>query len=247
MKISVITVCYNAASTIEETIKSVISQNYTDTEYIIIDGGSTDGTISIIEKYKQNIHFFVSEKDNGMYDAINKGIKLATGEIIGLMHADDFFSHNKALSVIADTLNSTKAEAVYSDLQYVYKDNPDKIFRNWKSGKYKNGLFRLGWMPPHPTFYLKKDYFLKYGLYNATFSIAADYELMLRMIHKHKIMPAYIPQVLVKMRVGGKSNISFASRLKANMEDRKAWKINDLKPFPFTFLLKPLRKLVQFI
>ncbi len=246
IKISIITVTYNSAQTLEHTIQSVLSQTYPNVEYIIVDGKSSDNTLEIIEKYKSRISQFVSEKDDGLYHAINKGIALATGDIIGILHADDFFIDNNVLANVAETFSTNKADAVYADLYYVDKDNTDKIIRTWKSGVYKASSFLWGWMPPHPTFFVKKDAYTKYGLFNTTLRSAADYEIMLRLLFKHKIKVAYLPKFIVKMRVGGQSNASINNRVKANNEDRLAWKLNNLKPHFFTLTLKPLRKITQF-
>jgi len=246
-KISIITVTYNSAQTLEQTIQSVLLQDYENVEYIIIDGQSTDDTLSIIRKYRHKIAHFVSEKDEGLYYAINKGIALATGDIIGILHADDFYTGDDVLTKIAKTFKKTNAEAIYADLYYVDKDNTNKIVRTWKSGNYTHGKFLWGWMPPHPTFFVKKEVYEKYGSFNTDLRSAADYELMLRFLHKNKITVAYLPEFIVKMRVGGQSNASVKNRLKANNEDRKAWDLNGLKPYFFTLTLKPLRKIFQFI
>jgi glycosyltransferase involved in cell wall biosynthesis len=247
MKISIITVCFNSELTLEHAIRSVLSQEGIDLEYIVVDGGSTDGTSKILEQYESKIHKLISEKDDGIYFALNKGIKMATGDIIGILHSDDFYTSPRSLFMVMDKLEKTGADAVYGDLQYVNRDNPDKIFRNWISGPYREGLFLKGWMPPHPVFFARRSCYIQYGLFNTLFKTAADYELMLRFIHKYKIKLAYIPQVLVKMRVGGKSNVSLFNRLRANKEDRMAWRINDLRPGLLTLLFKPLSKLKQFI
>ena len=247
MKVSVITVSYNSEKTIESTIQSVLNQDYNNVEYIIIDGQSTDNTLQIINQYSDRIAQVISEKDDGIYDAINKGILTATGDIVGLIHSDDFYAHTRVLSRIVEELNQTQADAVYSDLQYVDRENSEKVFRVWKSGEYTAGKFIKGWMPPHPTFYVKRNVFLKHGLYDLTFRLAADYELMLRYIHKNKITLSYIPETLIKMRVGGASNTSILNRIKANQEDMKAWKVNGLQPSIFTRFLKPLSKLTQFL
>jgi glycosyltransferase involved in cell wall biosynthesis len=247
MKISIITVTYNSAETIEQTIQSVINQSYRDVEYIIIDGQSSDATLSIIEKYKNQISKIVSEKDNGLYDALNKGIALATGDVIGILHSDDFYTSTNVLQLYADTFQKNYSDAVYSDLYYVDKVNTDKIIRKWKSGYYKSNSFLYGWMPPHPTFFVKAECYKKFGNFNLQFKSAADYELMLRFIHKQKIKISYLPTFTVKMRVGGKSNASVTNRVNANIEDRKAWEVNGLKPYFFTLYFKPLRKIIQYL
>jgi glycosyltransferase len=247
LKISIITASFNSSKTIEQTIQSVLSQRYPNVEYIIIDGASQDETLSIIEKYRDKISIFISEKDNGIYNAMNKGLKLASGDIIGILNSDDFYADDEVLSDVVKIFEQRRADAVYADLQYVDANDTQKVLRNWKSGKYKQGDFLFGWMPPHPTFFVRKHVYEKYGFFNESFSSAADYELMLRFIHKHKITIEYLPRVIIKMRIGGKSNRSFKNRIKANLEDRKAWKINALKPYFFTLFLKPFRKLKQFI
>jgi glycosyltransferase len=246
-KVSIITACLNNASTVESTIQSVFAQDYPNIEYIIIDGGSTDGTMDIISKYRNKIAVIVSEKDEGIYYALNKGLDKVTGEITGMLHADDFYPKNDTISKVVKAFEANNVEAVYGDLQYVDRQNPDKIFRNWKSEAYYDGIFLKGFMPPHPTFFLKSKWYKQYGKFTTSLTISADYELMLRMLHKHKLSVHYIPEVLTKMRIGGESNRSFTNRIRANMEDRKAWKINDVRPSPLTLIRKPLGKLGQFI
>jgi glycosyltransferase involved in cell wall biosynthesis len=246
MKVSIITTCKNSAATIEDTIKSVLSQDYTNIEYILIDGQSTDGTLEIINKYRDKISKFISEPDAGFYHAINKGISLTTGGIVGNLNSDDFYPSSTIITQVVNTFKNNNADAVYGDLHYVDKNDTQKIIRNWQAGQYTEGSFLKGWMPPHPTFFVKKEIYNKYGVFNTDLKSAADYEIMLRFIHKHKIKIAYLPQVLVKMRVGGKSNVTLLNRIKANQEDRKAWKINGLKAGLLTLLLKPLRKLDQY-
>ena len=246
MKVSIITVCYNSEATIEDTLRSVTEQNYTDIEYIVVDGGSSDKTLSIIERYKNKIAKFVSEKDDGMYFAINKAISLTTGDVVGMLHADDLYPNSGILSRIVKEFESKKADSVYGDLQYVSRENTGKVVRNWKSGAYNPKLFLKGWMPPHPTFFVKRKCYSQFGVFNTLFTQAADYELMLRFLYKHKISSSYIPDVLVKMRAGGVSNKGFKNRVIANREDRLAWKVNGLKAGNLTLLLKPLSKLRQF-
>lgn len=245
MKVSIITITYNSELTLVDTINSVLNQTYQDIEYIIVDGKSTDKTLSIIDSYKEKISKFISEKDKGLYDALNKGISMATGDIIGIIHSDDFYTSNNVIENIVNTFKVNQADAVYADLYYVDKDDTNNIHRKWKSGNYKHGMFLNGWMPPHPTFFVKKSVYEKYGSFNLKLVSAADYELMLRFIHKHQIKLAYLPEFIIKMRVGGKSNVSLKNRIRANNEDRKAWKINGLKPRFYTLYAKPLRKIIQ--
>ncbi|NDK54511.1 glycosyltransferase family 2 protein [Pontibacter fetidus] len=246
MKISVITVVYNNRETIADAIESVLGQTYHNVEFIVVDGLSTDGTVEVIQNYKSRISRFVSERDAGLYDAINKGIKLATGDVVGFLHSDDIFYGPDSISRVAAAFSAHDTDCVYGDLLYVQKTDTTKVVRNWVSGKYNRISFLFGWMPPHPTFYVKREVYQRLGLYNTSFKSAADYELMLRYLYKHQITASYIPETLVKMRVGGKSNLTFKNRIRANQEDQQAWLINGLKPYFFTRLLKPLRKLVQF-
>lgn len=245
MKVSIVTCCYNSGSTVEHAIQSVLAQDYPDIEYIIVDGLSKDNTLEVVNQYADRIANVISEKDDGIYDAINKGVRAATGDVVGLLHSDDFFNGSDAISKVVAAF-SDEVDAVYADLQYVAKENPDKLIRNWKSGPYRPNLFKTGWMPPHPTFYVRKSVYDRLGLYNTELRISADYELMLRFIQKHSIRVAYIPEVLVKMRVGGQSNMSLKNRLQANLEDKKAWRMNDLRPGLLTTTLKPLLKIKQY-
>jgi glycosyltransferase len=246
MKISIITATYNSSATIEDTLESVRTQHYSQIEHLIIDGQSKDDTLGIVKKYP-HISQCISEKDKGIYDAMNKGIQMATGDIIGMLNSDDFYAGNQVLEKVAKAFIDTGCDAVYGDLQYVDAQNTDRIVRLWKSGNYQPGDFKWGWMPPHPTFFVRKELYEQFGNFNLHMKTAADYELMLRFIHKNSIRLAYIPEVLVKMRTGGASNNSLASRLRANQEDKQAWVINDLQPYWFTLYLKPLRKITQFI
>ena len=244
MKVSLITIAYNSAETIEDTIKSIVAQDYSNIEYIIIDGGSTDKTLSIVDKFKDSITTIISEPDKGIYDAMNKGVQNATGDIVGILNSDDIYADNKVVSSIVEAIGNK--DSIYADLVYVDRDNTDKITRYWKSGKYRKGIFKKGWMPPHPTFFIKKSCYNQYGTYNLQLKSAADYELMLRMLHKYNISVAYLPEVITKMRVGGQSNVTLLNRLKANKEDKLAWVINDLQPGPLTLIMKPVRKIGQF-
>ena len=244
MKVSLITIAYNSAETIEDTIKSIVAQDYSNIEYIIIDGGSTDNTLSIVDKFKDSITTIISEPDKGIYDAMNKGVQNATGDIVGILNSDDIYADNKVVSSIVEAIGNK--DSIYADIVYVDRDNTDKVTRYWKSGKYRKGIFKKGWMPPHPTFFIKKSCYDQYGIYNLQLKSAADYELMLRMLHKHNISVAYLPEVITKMRIGGQSNATLLNRLKANKEDKLAWIINDLKPGPLTLIMKPVRKISQF-
>lgn len=247
MKVTVITAAYNSASTIRDTLESVVGQDYPYVEYVVIDGTSSDETLSIIKKYSNRITKIISEPDQGIYDAINKGIRAASGDIIAILHADDVYAHPQVLSRVVQSMQSNHVDAVYGDLLYVQRDHPDKVVRHWKSGSYHHGLFLKGWMPPHPSFFLKRSCYERHGIYTDKLVSAADYELMLRMLHKYRVSVAYLPEVLVRMRVGGVSNKSLKNRIRANREDREAWRMNGLHPGLLTLIRKPLSKLKQFI
>jgi glycosyltransferase involved in cell wall biosynthesis len=247
MKISIVTITYNSAATIEDTIKSVVAQDYPVMEYLLIDGKSKDNTLQIVEKYKDKITKIVSEKDGGLYYGLNKGLKMASGDVIGAIHSDDLYAHAQVISNVMKLFNADpELEGVYADLIFVNREDTNKVMRVWKAGECKPDSFEKGWMPPHPTFFVRKSVYEKYGYINTDLKLSADYELMLRLIHKHKIKIAYLPETIVKMRMGGVSNVSFFVKLKANIEDKLAWKMNNLKPGFFTTLRKPLRKISQY-
>ncbi len=247
MKVTLLTVCYNSAKTIEHTIRSVVNQTYKNIEYIVIDGQSSDNTLEIVQKYSQYISRIVSEKDKGMYDACNKGIGMASGEIIGILNSDDVLAHRDVIKNVVEKMCQSGADALYGDLKYVAQDDLTKTMRYWKSGGFKKRKFLYGWMPPHPTFYIKKDAYERFGSFNLNLKSAADYELMLRMLFKHRLKTCYLPEVMVLMREGGMSNVTVSNRLRANREDQTAWKMNDLKAYFFTMWLKPIRKIPQFL
>jgi glycosyltransferase len=246
LKVSIITVSYNSESTIGDTIKSVISQTYKNIEYLIIDGNSVDNTLNIIKKYNSKIYKIVSENDNGIYDAMNKGINLATGDIIAILNSDDVYSNVNVINNVVEKFKQNSISCLYGDLVYTKKNDLNKITRFWKSGKYINNSFLYGWMPPHPTFFVKREIYLKYGYFRLNLSSAADYEIMLRIIHKNNERVFYFPEILIKMREGGVSNDNLLNRLRANKQDKIAWSINEIKPYFFTLWLKPLRKIHQF-
>lgn len=244
MKISIITVAYQAQENLEETILSVLGQDYTDLEYWVIDGGSTDGTLEILQKYQDRIHY-LSEPDNGIYDAINKGIDRCTGEVIAILGADDYYAHQGVISDAAKVFQDSDASAVYGDLAYIQGQDKNKIVRYWKAGKYRIGLWYWGWMPPHLTLFVRKSIIEKVGKYQTNLICAGDYEWMLRTFLKHQTPLAYLPKILVYMRTGGTSNAQLKNRIRANQEDRVAWKMNEIKPWFLTLWLKPLRKIPQ--
>jgi len=247
MKVSIITIAYNSAETIEDTIRSVLEQDYPNIEYIVVDGASKDDTQQIVERYRTSIAHVVSERDRGIYDAMNKGVALATGDVIGILNSDDFYADSHVISDIVRTMQAAESDACYADLVYVDRLETEKVIRSWKSGEYRHGDFLRGWMPPHPTFFVKRSCYERHGLYSLELKSAADYELMLRFIHKHTIRLAYLPRVITKMRTGGQSNVTLKNRWKANQEDRLAWKMNGLQPGFLTLVRKPLSKLFQYL
>lgn len=246
MKISIITVSYNSASTIEDTIKSVLAQNYSGLEYIIIDGGSKDGTMDIVNKYTNNIAKVISEKDSGIYDAMNKGIGLATGDVVGILNSDDFYKSNTVLKDVEHCFVQMNVDACYGDIEYIDRDDSTKVVRVWKAGEYKKDKLNSGWIPPHPSFFVKREMYTKYGLFNLNFRIAADYELMLRFLLKG-ITLGYIAKVLVSMREGGFSGQSYVQRKKGWVELKKAWIVNSVS-VPKCFIIRRLlSKITQYI
>ncbi|HEY1025553.1 MAG TPA: glycosyltransferase family 2 protein [Sphingobacteriaceae bacterium] len=247
VKISLITATFNAEQFLQGCIDSVAAQNITNLEYIIVDGGSRDGTMAIVEKNSHIVSKHISEKDKGIYDAMNKGMAMATGDIIGILNADDFFPSGNVLHAVRQRFIETGADVVYGDLWYVDRIVADKVVRKWKSQPYRHGMFQQGWMPAHPTFYAKRELFEKFGGYDLGFGSAGDYELMVRFLHKHRAKAVYLGKLMVKMRTGGVSNQSLVNRFRASVMDYRAMKRNSVQ-FPIlAILLKPLRKLGQFI
>lgn len=240
MKVSIITVCYNRKATIKQSINSVLNQDYPNIEYIIIDGNSSDGTQSIIESYSDKITHYISEPDKGMYDAINKGLKLATGDIIGLMHSDDVFYDNNVVSKIVNSfLMSSYADAVYGDGIYVTNDAEERIIRNRIGGQYNFEKLKSGWLPLHPTVYIKKSIIEKYGYYSLDFKIASDTEFLLRYLFKYKINIIYMNEYVVKMKMGGLST-DYKRVFHVLSEDYKIYKYHNLSAFRAVFQKKIL-------
>lgn len=247
MKVSIITVVFNGERTIQDCIESVLNQSYPDIEYIVIDGKSTDNTPKIVANYGTKIAVFISEKDRGIYDAMNKGIAYATGDVIGILNADDFYADHTVIEKVVAQLVKTQADGIYGDLVYVDANDTTQVKRYWKSGEFKRKKFLYGWMPPHPTFFVKKASYEQLGTYRLDLGSAADYELMLRFLYKQRLKVAYLPEIVTMMRTGGVSNKTVGNRLKANQSDREAWHLNGLEPYWFTLWLKPLRKVLQFV
>lgn len=246
MKISIITACYNSAQTVADTLTSVSRQGHRAVEHIIVDGASRDNTLEIVGEFP-HVAKVVSEKDNGIYDAMNKGISLATGEVVAILNSDDVYIDNQVVAKVMSAFEDPSIDAAYGDLQYVKQDDLNKITRTWRSGSFSPRKFYYGWMPPHPSFFVRRRVYDQVGRFNCSLRSSADYEFMLRVLLKYRLRPRYIPQVLVKMRTGGMSNATIQHRLRANREDREAWRLNGIEPHFFTVPLKPLRKVFQFM
>ncbi len=246
MKVSIITVVLDNMAFIEDAINSVVDQSHANLQYIIIDGGSNDGSLDIIKSFGDKISIVVSEPDEGVYDAMNKGLALANGDLIGFLNADDFYAHHHVLQQVVNSFNDTNCDVLYADLDYVSRANKNKVVRKWRSGSFKKDRFLTGWMPPHPTFFVRKTVYQALGGFNKKLNMAADYELMLRFCYFNSLKVAYLPEVIIKMRLGGQSNRSFKNRIKANIQDRNAWVINGVTPKWYTLLLKPVSKIKQY-
>jgi glycosyltransferase involved in cell wall biosynthesis len=244
-KISIITAAYNSAATIEDTLKSVADQEYGHIEHIVVDGQSADETENIVKKFPA-VRFF-SEKDNGLYDAINKGIRISTGEIVGILNSDDFFPDPQVITKIAEAFQNSEIDAVYGNIAFVRPGNLKKIIRFYQSGKFKPSKFKYGYMPAHPSFYARKSCFEKYGYYHTDYQIAADYELLMRFIYTHKIRTRFIDKIMVYMRTGGVSNQSWKSRYVLNKEIVKACKANGVRTSIALLSLKYFFKIGEFI
>lgn len=246
LKITVITAVFNNRTTISTAIESVIGQSCAEQiEYVVIDGMSSDGTSDIIETYLDRISAYYREPDDGIYDALNKGIARSSGDIIGFVHADDVLADEHVIEMVRDKFVNEHVDAVYGDLVYVDQDM-QRVVRYWKSGDYDHGKFRLGWMPPHPTVFVRREVYQRYGSYRTDFGSSADYECMLRLMYKNHIRVGYIGEIITKMRVGGESNESVVNRLKANQRDQESWTVNGLDP-PFGLRIsKPVSKLMQY-
>jgi glycosyltransferase involved in cell wall biosynthesis len=228
MKITIVTVCRDSVATIKETLASVASQSYENIEHIVVDGGSVDGTLAIIREWKKHPILLISEPDRGMYDAMNKGIGMATGDVIGILNSDDVYYNSNILEDVSKVMSDASLDACYADLIYVNNNNPEKIIRYWKSCSFEKGLFSLGWMPPHPTFFTRRLIYENYGRFDLNYSFAADVELLARLLDRFEIKSVYVPKIFVKMRFGGTSNKSIFNIIKQNIEIYKACKKNNL-------------------
>lgn len=246
MKVSIITATYNSAATVGDTLRSVSAQTYPHIEHILVDGVSQDATLDIVRSFP-HVARIICEPDRGIYDAMNKGIQAATGDVIGILNSDDFYCDAGIIEKIVEQLQKSGAACLYGDLQFVQAQHPERVTRTWKAGNFLPDNFLYGWMPPHPTFFVRHHVYDTLGVFDQQFKSAADYELMLRFLYKHRVSVCYLPEVITKMRTGGQSTANLRNRLLANREDRKAWSVNGLCPRFYTLFLKPLRKLPQFL
>lgn len=245
MRVSIITATYNSERTIKDTLASVKQQTYKNLEHIIVDGASKDKTINLLDLYGHRGPV-LSEADNGIYDAMNKGVAMADGDIIGILNSDDFYSNSHVIQKVVSAFEDSDCDAVYGDLVYIDSKQTNKVVRKWVAGNYDKKHFYKGWMPPHPTVFIKKEVYEKYGLFNLKFKSSSDYELLLRLMVLKNIKVGYIPHVLVHMRIGGQSTKSLSNRLAAHKEDYMAWLSNGISPKWYTLAMKPLRKIKQF-
>jgi glycosyltransferase involved in cell wall biosynthesis len=243
-KISIITVSYNSAKTIRETIQSVLSQDYPNIQYVIVDGASTDGTQDIVAEYGSRISVFVSERDNGLYDAMNKAIDLCEGEVIGILNSDDLYASNHIVTIVMDTFQQKKVESVYGDLFYFSNGNKNKALRYYRGETFRREKIRLGITPPHPTFFVRKTVYQRFGKFDTQYRYAADFDLMARFLYVHSISYAYIPLLMVKMRMGGISTGSFRRIVEINKEDFASLKKNGIRTNFLLFHVKYFYKVL---
>ncbi|MDF4204141.1 glycosyltransferase family 2 protein [Maribacter sp. SA7] len=245
--VSIVTGTYNSSKFIGDCVKSINDQTYKNIEHIIIDGNSKDNTVSIIEHMPNRVSKLISEKDDGIYDAMNKGLKLADGEILGILNSDDFYNSEEVIQNVVEAFEDPNIDCVYGDLVYVEQLNTDKVVRNWITGPYKENAFRKGWHPAHPSFFVRNSVYKKLGYFNLNFGLAADFELMLRFLEGNKIKGKYIPSPMVRMRLGGATNKSLKNILQGNKECVEAFKANDLKVSAAYPVYRLLPKLKQFL
>jgi glycosyltransferase involved in cell wall biosynthesis len=244
-RVSVVTIVWNNREHIADAIESVLAQDYPDIEYIVKDGGSTDGTLDIIQKYKGRLKLLTG-KDKGLYDALNKGLQAATGDILMHLNSDDFYTRNNSISKIVEAMERTKADIAWGNMIYVDRADRTKITRRWRSSAYAPGKFQTGWHPPHAGFSVRREVYAKYGWFNTDFKISADYELMLRFLERQKVPSCYVPETIVTMRSGGVSGRTWNRLTRVRREDLAAWRLNGLSGGLLATLLKPLSKLSQF-
>lgn len=246
LRVSIVTAVRNRADSIAAAMESVRAQNWAGIEHVVVDGASTDGTLEILARYRDGIDRLISEPDAGVYDALNKGIRLATGDVIGFLHSDDEYASPDAVAAVARAFEDPNVGAVYGDLVYVSKRDPRQVVRYWKAGPYSRCKLALGWMPPHPTFYARRELYERMGGFDTRFKIAADYDHMLRMLWQGRVRPAYVQDVLVRMRTGGMSNRSVFTMLQKSCEDFAALRQNQLGGVK-GLVFKNMTKLPQFV
>jgi glycosyltransferase involved in cell wall biosynthesis len=246
LQISVITAVLNGADTLGTALRSVQAQSWPQVQHIVVDGGSTDGTLGLLQSHAGRIAELVPGPDAGLYDALNKGIRRATGDVIGFMHADDQFASPYTLQRVAAAFEDPGVGAVYGDLVYVHKNDGNRIVRYWRAGQYERDHLAHGWMPPHPTFYVRREIYSRFGGFDTRYRIAADYENMLRILWRGRVKAAYVPQVMVRMRMGGISNCSVANMLRKSREDYAAMRQNGIGGLQ-ALLLKNVTKLPQLV
>lgn len=247
MKISVVTVCYNAAATVEQTLKSVLSQDYPDIEYIVVDGASTDGTQAIVERYKDRLSAYISEPDKGIYDAMNKGIALATGEVVGLLNADDIYAHRGVLSLVAVAMQASSVDAVYGDVDFFDDADPSRVCRRYRSARFRPDRIAWGWMPAHPSLFLRRSVYQRFGVFRTQYRIAGDFELIARIFKDGTLRSRYLPEVMVRMRAGGVSNGGWRKMLLLNREVMQACRDNGIHTNWLMLLSKYPLKLLELL
>lgn len=246
MRISVVTTTYNCAATVADCLTSVATQSHAAREHIVIDGASTDGTLQELRRHRAQLAMLESEPDAGIYYGLNKGIEHAGGEVLGLLHADDVFADTEVLERVASAFTDPAVQAVYGDLEYVSAENPTRVIRHWRSGPFRRERLRWGWMPPHPTLYLRRSLYERFGVFDTRYRIAADYDLMLRVLNQLEGKVVYLPQVLVRMRLGGASNRSLRQVMRKSWEDYQALRTNQVGGIG-ALAWKNLSKLPQFV
>lgn len=247
MTISVVTVVFNAVRTIEDTILSVAHQTHADVEHIVVDGGSTDGTLEVIARHRHRLAIAISEPDNGLYDAMNKGIAAASGDVIGTLNADDVYADETVLEQVATVMQDPGHDACYADLVYVDRINTARVKRIWRSRSFQPGLFLHGWMPAHPTFYARRTVYEQYGLFDTAYKFQADFELTMRFLEVHGVRAAYVPRIWVRMRWGGLSNRSVFNIIRGNLDSFRACRRHGFWVTPAFILWKIASRVPQFI
>lgn len=245
MKVSIITATFNREATIKHTLDSLKKQDYTDIEHIIVDGASTDGTMAIVQANKGMNTIIISEPDYGAFDALNKGLKLATGDIVGFLHSDDFFANSHVISDVVATMKKHKVDSVFGDVAFVSSKDTNKMVRYYSSKKFHPGRFEYGFMPAHPTFFTKREYYERFGYFDTKYKIAADFELLVRFLYEQKISYKYMDQLMIYMHMGGLSNASLISRFVLNREVLKACRARGIKTSPFKIMLKVISKIPE--